>query len=571
MRTDYSGGTTKILAGIAVLLAAAVGGGFYYLIYSADTKLPDFAGKSRTEVLDWAGKNRIGEERITFEREYDEEKDADIVLSQSIPAGEVFADEDTLSVVLSGGPDPEKEFVLPDFAGKSRTEIETWFRDSRFSAVSYVTKAHRTIAEDIMTEMNPPAGATVKRKDAVVITISAGDDPSLKDVEVPDFSSYIKTEIESWGKTNRINITIKEEPSETITKGNFIRQSVKAGDTLYFDDPLEVVFSSGKPAAVENFVGKSKDQAAAWVGGTKFDGRFVEVYGDADPGLIVRQNPAGGTQGEEEPVWFYVSVGYVQIADNTGKTKDVALGFLSWTNEQYNSSANIRWEINEEFSKNPEGTVIAQYLNGELQKGTKYCSPGSIVSYTISKGDPDGTAPDTTPAPAPTQDSGALENCAGWSEEDFLNRLAALSLSAGTRTAVNSSDTPAGHIISNEYGVKPAGTQISYTVSLGPENTPAPTQTPTAAPTEQPASPGELKLPNISAYLSMYDGEEYDSIVSKITELFVNAGFRESDLTFRKVTNANNYKGIKSISPNPDGSPYQTGKPIIIEVYVSQE
>lgn len=71
------------------------------------------------------------------------------------------------------------------------------------------------------------------------------------EVVVVDFSSMNKAEIESWCETNKIKCNIKEEYSDTITKGLFISQSVETDKTIYQGDKITVTYSLGKEPSTE--------------------------------------------------------------------------------------------------------------------------------------------------------------------------------------------------------------------------------------------------------------------------------------------------------------------------------
>ena len=441
-----------ILIIIFLFLCLAGAGGYYLYTLMMRTKVADFKGLTKNDVLAWMSENSVPEEQVVFEREYDDDIEADIVLQQSIAAEEILAKEDVLTVTLSGGPDPEVTYELPDFTGKKRSEIESWFQERHFFTVTISEKPDRTISKDIFLSMNPEAGKTVKRKDTLIVTVSSGYDPSLKDVTLADLSGMSKDEITAWGNANQITMNITDEPSETVAKGEFVSQSVKAGDYLNYGDTVNVVFSAGKPVYIVNQTGKTKEEAAAWISAVDLVPWYAEVYGETDPGIIISQSPSEGVKGEGSTVTFYVSAGYVQIADQTGKTKDTALNYISWLNQEYNSSAKIRYEITEKESDKPAGTVILQHLNGDVQSGTKYCAPGSIVSFTVSKG---------MPAHVP--------DYSGWGEQEFLEQVEALGMKVGNRSTAYSSIIGEGHIISNDSGEKPAGSVINYIVSMGPD------------------------------------------------------------------------------------------------------
>ena len=70
-------------------------------------------------------------------------------------------------------------------------------------------------------------------------------------VTVIDFSQMPREEIKNWCNVNKIKCDIKEEYSDVIAKGAFVRQSTNANDMIYEGDKVTVVYSLGKEPTVE--------------------------------------------------------------------------------------------------------------------------------------------------------------------------------------------------------------------------------------------------------------------------------------------------------------------------------
>lgn len=70
-------------------------------------------------------------------------------------------------------------------------------------------------------------------------------------VTVVDFSTMDKAAIQSWADTNKVTCKITDDYSDTVAKGSFVSQSVKAGDTINQGGTINIVFSLGKKPSVE--------------------------------------------------------------------------------------------------------------------------------------------------------------------------------------------------------------------------------------------------------------------------------------------------------------------------------
>lgn len=71
------------------------------------------------------------------------------------------------------------------------------------------------------------------------------------EVVVADFSSMQREEVQEWFDTNKINGTISEEYSNTVSKGEFISQSLNANTIVYQGDRIKVIYSLGKEPTTE--------------------------------------------------------------------------------------------------------------------------------------------------------------------------------------------------------------------------------------------------------------------------------------------------------------------------------
>ena len=65
-------------------------------------------------------------------------------------------------------------------------------------------------------------------------------------VTMIDMSSMAEADINKWADEKKINIERKNEYSDTVKKGGFIRQSVGANQNIYEGDRITLVYSLGK-------------------------------------------------------------------------------------------------------------------------------------------------------------------------------------------------------------------------------------------------------------------------------------------------------------------------------------
>ena len=235
----------KILIALAAVLGiAGTTVGVLALTSPSGVKVDNFIGKDKKVVETWRSKNDVEKNQINYSYIYDEEKDKDIVLKQSVKKGDYLTSDEILKITVSKGADPDKEFELPDFTGKEEKEVKAWFTKNKFTSVTYTYEVDPEVEQGKFISMDHDTGSKVKRSDAITVKICTPLDADQ--VEVPDLSSMSKADIESWANTNRINVNFVERANDTIAEGEIISISVNKGDRLNPGDTITVEISSGK-------------------------------------------------------------------------------------------------------------------------------------------------------------------------------------------------------------------------------------------------------------------------------------------------------------------------------------
>ena len=211
---------------------------------SSSVKVVNFVDQKKSDVEKWRKDNDIDTSQILYKYEYSEEKDKNVVLKQSLKAGESLNNDNDLKITLSNGADPSVTFELPDFTGKKEDEIKQWFKDKKFSNVVYKYEKNPDIEENTFISMDPAASTTVKRSDTVTVTICAPLEGA--EVSMIDMSSMSKDEINAWAEENKITIIYDEAYSDSIASGKVITTSVDANTIIHQGDTVTVTLSKGK-------------------------------------------------------------------------------------------------------------------------------------------------------------------------------------------------------------------------------------------------------------------------------------------------------------------------------------
>lgn len=440
--------TTKILLGVAIGLGTAtVGTAAYYFSSAPETAkitVPSFIGKTKSDVESWMTENSVSSDQCTFDYTYDEEKDQDVVLSQSIEADSVLGSEEVLEITLSNGPDPDKEFKMPDFTGKKQAEVEQWFEDHKFTAVSYAFESDDKVEKGVFLKASADAGTTMKRSDELTITFSSGSDSDEKtEVTVPDFSSYSRKNMQAWASQNGITLTIAAQASDTVASGGFLSQSVKAGTKVKSGSSITVTLSSGKAIKIVSYVGKTRSEAETWTSSQKLKSSVTLLYSSSDAGIVLSQSPDSGTAAEGTTVKFTVSAGKVNLQDYSGKTKSAFEAYLSSLNAENSSSAKISVSYQETESTSAAGTILSQSVSGLV-------APGTSVTVQVAIGK-----------------KYSVTSQAGKSLDSFKSYLSSMGLNLGNVSYVYSDSYRSDVLVSNDTGSYESGASINCVVSKG--------------------------------------------------------------------------------------------------------
>lgn len=291
----------KILIALAVVLCltGTTVGVMALTSSGSGVTVDNFVGKDKKVVETWRKKNDVSKDQIAYAYAYDDSKDKDIVLKQSIASGKTLKSDETLKVTVSKGADPNKEFELPDFTDKEEKEIKKWFTDNKFTNVTYTYEINPEVENGKFISMDHETGTKVKRSEPITVTICTPLD--AEQVEVPDLSGISKADLDKWASTNRINISYIERASDTVEKGGILSVSVNKGDRLNAGDTITVEISSG-PAENEEDREKADYKPA--------DNGTVEapsnVSGGEQSGGTIDNSTNGGssgnTSGEPTPV-----------------------------------------------------------------------------------------------------------------------------------------------------------------------------------------------------------------------------------------------------------------------------
>ncbi|WP_314068622.1 PASTA domain-containing protein [uncultured Vagococcus sp.] len=343
-------------------------------------EMPDFKGKAISDVRTWAAKNKV---TVETKSDYSVEKEANQILKQPVPKGKKVRKGQELSFLISKGADPEEPLNLPDFSTLSSAAAEDWLKQNKVENLKLILEYSEQIETGklLRTEIKEELKKSFKRKDSGTLYYSKGKEVYQKDIVVPDFSSKLKSEVETWAKSNSIQMTYKDVASKEQELGKVLKQSIAPKEKIAKETKMEVEVSAGKPIVVPDFETLTPEEALAQKG--------VEVtvkhqYSNEVPyGQLIWQTlPSGAelTEKDDSAIVVTYSEGKPYLKDVVGETEG-ALQKIFF-DEYQAKGANINYTIKYVNSEEKKGTVVS------MSAVNLYVPMDYTVEIRISTGNP---------------------------------------------------------------------------------------------------------------------------------------------------------------------------------------
>ena len=243
----------------------------------------------------------------------------------------------------------------------------------------------------------PAGGSRVTKGTEIVITVSLGEEPTLKIME--DLTDVNQAEAESFLTGQGFQILVRQEASDTVEAGKVIRTEPAKGAELTDGQTISIWVSTGpETVTMPNVVDMTREAALRLLGEIE-NIKIVEQSESSnyvEKGNVTRTDPKVGTElAPGQNVIVYVSTGpatavmpsVVGLYSQTAQKQLTDLGFT-----------NVRTETVR--SDRPKGEVVSQ----SVQKDTVLKLDDEIV---LRLSDESGTQ--TTETQAPTETTEASE------------------------------------------------------------------------------------------------------------------------------------------------------------------
>ena len=203
-----------------------------------------------SDITDWVISNKL---KLEFTDQYDDTTKENHVISANYSNGDVVEEGTVIKIVVSKG-----KLVMPKF--NNLNEFRDWVNKYNINS----EEKHEfsdSVAIGNIIRFSHKEGDVIKNTDTVVVTISDG-----KKISVPNVVGFSKDSAASKLKNAGLGYNFVYSYSDSVAKGNTIRQSISAGAGVSQGTVVTVTVSNGKipytpPAPTTPSCDKSKGSA----------------------------------------------------------------------------------------------------------------------------------------------------------------------------------------------------------------------------------------------------------------------------------------------------------------------
>jgi len=295
-----------------------------------------------------------------------------------------------------------EERPVPRVVGANSAVAARVLRDAGFSAD--VTRVRSDRPEDRVIGQDPEAGTELEEGATVALTVSAGPGTEA----VPDVEGQRVAEARSALEQAGFETRTRREFSDDVASGRVISTTPPGGTQAERGTRVTLVVSRGpEQVQVPDVTGQSLDAARAALERIGLETTVQrQESADADPGTVLRQDPAAGAEvdaGTTVTLTVAEEVEEVEVPSVVGRSQEEATEALS--------GAGFEVDVGEDDVQTPDedGVVLRQTPSGGRAER------GSQVRIVVGRFDPDldpdpqpddGTTPDDDDTTGGTEGAG---------------------------------------------------------------------------------------------------------------------------------------------------------------------
>lgn len=272
-----------LLAGGIFLFAETLGvfGGEEKVTLDSVTNLDQAEATKRLDELDL---------RVKITPVVNDTVEEGIVFDQNPKAGTKVAKGSVVELLVSSGKTP---VAVPSVVGLTEDDARDALQRAGLVA-DIQPEDSEDIAEGEVISQDPKADTPLTPGSSVILKVSSGP----PDVAVPEVAGFTITKASNTLGQEGLEVSTKEEASDTVPSGQVIRTDPPAGAEVAKGETVTLIVSSGpSTVAVPNVVGLTSAQAASKLQSAGFEVFTTNktVLSPADDGRVIEQSPTAST------------------------------------------------------------------------------------------------------------------------------------------------------------------------------------------------------------------------------------------------------------------------------------
>lgn len=345
-------------------------------IYRSDVAdVPDLEGLTISEAVAELKDAKLDLGNVDYSAEVPSGTLEGTVIAQSPDAGEQVKQYSKVDLVVAG----KAEVEVPDVVGLALAEATETLEQVGLKVKSREVEDAEA-EEGAVVEQAPEAGAVVEPGSSVTLLVAAA---RPKEAEIPDVVGMSQDDATAALEDMGFLVQAKGTYDEKVPKDSVISQDPEAGAVAEPGAKVTLMVSLGPnpEVMVPDVVGKTEADAAKALTSAGFEAVPSWAYsGTVEPGLVISQNPAGGTTTlRGSPVGFLMSLGpepptTAVVPDVIGKAEAEANDILKQAGYEVVT-------VKEYSDVVPEGLVGLQ-----VPLGGSVTEPGITVAIIVSEG-----------------------------------------------------------------------------------------------------------------------------------------------------------------------------------------
>lgn len=273
-------------AALGVVLIAALAAWWFLAGPGSPTVVPRTTNLTYARAVALLQHAHLGADRIDS---FDETVPKGIVMSTDPGAGAHVGRGTDVKVTVSKGPE---RYAVPAVLNKSQAEATDQITAAKLTVGKVSQAFSDTVTQGLVISVDPAAGTPLKRGAPVDLVVSQGRQP----IPVTDFTGQPAAQaIDALTKAGLQVDATQQQNSDTVPKGNVIRQS-PSGGTLYKGDRVTLVVSKGPVmVTVPNVEGSQEGDATKVLTAAGFKVSVQRFMGGIF-GTVRSQDPPAGSQ-----------------------------------------------------------------------------------------------------------------------------------------------------------------------------------------------------------------------------------------------------------------------------------